>query len=216
MFIKRSLNPRMQSWSEKMSLSHTPQVSSPDADFLDPFRYTIICLIVHLVKYQKHEIGSLNYRIALRFDRHLGSTAAEVPAKFQLDRTIVNTNLSASRLCEILHNKTSYRILFLSFLLICCVLVPIDFTHIYPYFTHTIFYPYLPRLSRLLHCHCGNLSISPLLTKQPWRKRILLILWENGSNGSTKYKQKKLLKTPSTTAPFNGPHYTNLNIVTLI
>ena len=48
------------------------------------------------------EIGSLNYRIALKFDRHVGSTAAEVPVKFQSDRTILHTNLAASRLCEIL------------------------------------------------------------------------------------------------------------------
>ena len=39
-----------------------------------------------------------NCRIALKFD----STAAEVPVKFQSDRTIPNTNLAASRLYEIL------------------------------------------------------------------------------------------------------------------
>ena len=49
-----------------------------------------------------HEIGTLNSRIALKFDRHIGSTAAEVPVKFQSDRTILNTNLAASRLNEIL------------------------------------------------------------------------------------------------------------------
>ena len=40
--------------------------------------------------------------MALKFDRHIGSTAAEVPVKFQSDRTILNTNLAASRLDEIL------------------------------------------------------------------------------------------------------------------
>ena len=43
-----------------------------------------------------------NCLIALKFDRHIGSTAAEVPVKFQSDRTILNTNLAASRLYEIL------------------------------------------------------------------------------------------------------------------
>ena len=38
----------------------------------------------------------------MKFDRHIGSTAAEVPVKFQSDRTILNTNLAASRHYEIL------------------------------------------------------------------------------------------------------------------
>ena len=36
------------------------------------------------------------------FDRHLGSSAAEVPAKFQSDWKSLNPNLAASRLHEIL------------------------------------------------------------------------------------------------------------------
>ena len=55
-----------------------------------------------LVKSRSHEIGTLNCHIALKFDRHIGSNAAEVPVKFQSDRTILNTNLAASRLYEIL------------------------------------------------------------------------------------------------------------------
>ena len=51
---------------------------------------------------QSHEIGTLNCRIALKFDRNIGSTAAEVPVKFQNDQAILNTNLAASRLGEIL------------------------------------------------------------------------------------------------------------------
>ena len=43
-----------------------------------------------------------NVRIALKFGRHISSSAAEVPAKFQSDWTILNTNLTASRLCKIL------------------------------------------------------------------------------------------------------------------
>ena len=54
------------------------------------------------VRSRSHEIGTLNCRIALTFDRHTGSTAAEVPVKFQSERTILNTNLAASRLYEIL------------------------------------------------------------------------------------------------------------------
>ena len=46
--------------------------------------------------------NTLNCRIALKFDRHIDSIAADVPVKFQSDRTIINTNLAASRLHEIL------------------------------------------------------------------------------------------------------------------
>ena len=60
-----------------------------------------------LVKSRSHEIGTLNCRIALKFDWHVGSSAAEVPVKFHSDRTILNTNLAASRS----YDKTSYRIL---------------------------------------------------------------------------------------------------------
>ena len=56
----------------------------------------------NLVKSRSHEIGTINCRIALKFDRHIGSTAAEVPVKFQSDWTILNTNLAASILYEIL------------------------------------------------------------------------------------------------------------------
>ena len=57
------------------------------------------------MKSRSHEIGTLNCCIALKFDRHIGSTAAEVPVKFQSDRTILNTNLAASRLYEILRKE---------------------------------------------------------------------------------------------------------------
>ena len=50
------------------------------------------------MKSRSREISNLNYRIALKFDRHVGSSAAEVPVKFLSDRTILNTNLAASRL----------------------------------------------------------------------------------------------------------------------
>ena len=41
----------------------------------------------------------------MKFDRHIGSTAAKVPVKFHSDRTILNTNLVASRLYEILRKE---------------------------------------------------------------------------------------------------------------
>ena len=63
-----------------------------------------------LVKSRSHEICTLNRRIALKFDRHIGSNAAEVPVKFQSDRTILNTNLVASRLDEILRKDVFWDI----------------------------------------------------------------------------------------------------------
>ena len=47
-------------------------------------------------------IGSLNHCIALKFDRHIGSSADEVSVKFRSHRIILNTNLAPSRLHEIL------------------------------------------------------------------------------------------------------------------
>ena len=48
------------------------------------------------------KINSLNYHIALKFGRHFGSPAAEVPVKCQSDQIISNTNIVASKLCEII------------------------------------------------------------------------------------------------------------------
>ena len=64
--------------------------------------------IQNLVKSRSREIGCYNDRIALKFDRHLGSAAAEVPVKFQSDWKSPNPNLAASRLHEIF--RTSYRL----------------------------------------------------------------------------------------------------------
>ena len=61
-----------------------------------------IKLTTTTTKSRSHENGILNCRIALKFDRHIGSTTAEVPVKFQSDRKILHTNLAASRLYEIL------------------------------------------------------------------------------------------------------------------
>ena len=44
---------------------------------------------------QRLKIGDLTYLITLKYDRYIGSNAAEVPVKFQSDQTILNTNLAA-------------------------------------------------------------------------------------------------------------------------
>ena len=56
----------------------------------------------NLMKSRSREIGRYNDRFALKLDGHLGSTAAEMPVKFQSDCKSLNPNLVASRLNEIL------------------------------------------------------------------------------------------------------------------
>ena len=51
---------------------------------------------------RSREIVCYNGRIALKFDKQLGSTVAEVPVKFQSDGKSLNQNPSASRLREML------------------------------------------------------------------------------------------------------------------
>ena len=58
------------------------------------------------MKFQSHEIGCYDDRIALKYDRHLGSTAAAVPVKFQRDWKSLKPNLIASRL----YDKASVRL----------------------------------------------------------------------------------------------------------
>ena len=55
-----------------------------------------------LVKTQDREIHILTFWIALKFDRHLGSTTAEMPVKFESDLIIITPDLAPSRLDEIL------------------------------------------------------------------------------------------------------------------
>ena len=43
-----------------------------------------------------------NYRIALKFDRNIDSTAADVLIKFESDGTIPNAHIAASSVFEIL------------------------------------------------------------------------------------------------------------------
>ena len=59
-------------------------------------------LLQDLVKSRSREIGCYDGRIALQFDRHLGSAAADVPVKLQSYWKSLNPNLAASGLREIL------------------------------------------------------------------------------------------------------------------
>ena len=68
------------------------------------FKYPLRRLILRShVKSRSLKIGSLDYCIALKFERHLGRSAAEMPVKFQGDQTILNTNPVASRDLTIRH-----------------------------------------------------------------------------------------------------------------
>ena len=69
-----------------------------------PFQYLITHLIITSHEVLKPRDWCLHHLVTLKFDRHLGSPAAEVPVKFQSDQTNLNTNLAASRLCQILSN----------------------------------------------------------------------------------------------------------------
>ena len=52
-------------------------------------------------------MDGLNYGIALKFDKHVGSSAAEVPVKYQSHRTILYKNPPATSS----YDKASYQIL---------------------------------------------------------------------------------------------------------
>ena len=59
-----------------------------------------------LVKTRNHKIRISTFPIALKCDRHLGSSAAEMPVKFQSDTVITTSNLDLTRL----DGKMSYRL----------------------------------------------------------------------------------------------------------
>ena len=79
-----------------------------EARDLDPVSIsgkTSYCKISSRCRYCKsrcREICLYNWLMALKFDRHLGRSAAEAPIKFQSDAIIQTINHSASRLHEIL------------------------------------------------------------------------------------------------------------------
>ena len=59
-------------------------------------------LLQDLVKSRSREIGYYDDPIALEFDRHFGSDAAEAPVEFRSGWKSLNPNLAASRLHEML------------------------------------------------------------------------------------------------------------------
>ena len=59
------------------------------------------------MKSQSHEIGSFDYCITIKFDRHISSAAAEEPVKFWSDCTILSSNFMDSRLLGS-YNKKPY------------------------------------------------------------------------------------------------------------
>ena len=67
-----------------------------------PFTERTDVLPQDLVKSRNREIHIYTFSIALKFDRHLGSGAAEMPAKFQKDIIIITPNRADSRIHEIL------------------------------------------------------------------------------------------------------------------
>ena len=54
-----------------------------------------------LMKSRSREIRVDTFPIALKFDRQLGSSAAEMPVKFQSDKIIMTSNPAVSRFHEI-------------------------------------------------------------------------------------------------------------------
>ena len=93
----QDINPR--DWSQFTINRHH---ISRDIDNRALFQYLIRRFAIRSHKSRSCKIDSLNYRIALRFDKHINSTAAKVSVKFQSDRANLYTNLIPSRLGEIL------------------------------------------------------------------------------------------------------------------
>ena len=55
-----------------------------------------------LLKFRSREIRVYTFPIALKLNKHLGSSAAEMPVKFQSDAIIIVANLADSIIFEIL------------------------------------------------------------------------------------------------------------------
>ena len=66
--------------------------------YLAPFQYPIRRLNLRSCATSNPEIRSLGYRTLSKNDRLVGSSAAEIPIKFQFDRTIIHTNPATLRL----------------------------------------------------------------------------------------------------------------------
>ena len=66
-----------------------------------PFTKRTDVLPHDLGKHWNCRIWILTFSITLKFDRHLGSTAAEMHVKFQSNMMIITSNLTALRLYEV-------------------------------------------------------------------------------------------------------------------
>ena len=54
-----------------------------------------------LVKSGSHNIRGLTFRIALKFDRHRGSSTPEMPVNFGSETIVISSNLVDAKLHEI-------------------------------------------------------------------------------------------------------------------
>ena len=80
-------------------VQQSPELEVPKVDWC-PFQYQIRRLISRSLKSQACMI--LNAPVALKFEKHLSSIAADMPVKFHSDWKDLHTNLIPSRLCKIL------------------------------------------------------------------------------------------------------------------
>ena len=93
-------SPRWHWWLMKQHYAALVYCSQP-IDCPGPlFTKRTDVLLQEPVKSRSRKIRVQTFPIALQFDRHHGSSAAEMPVKFLSD-TIITTNLAASRLHEI-------------------------------------------------------------------------------------------------------------------
>ena len=78
-----------------------------------PFQYPTRRLMLRSRESRSREIGSLIYHMALKFDRHFGTTAAEMPVKFQSDYKSCNYKYKSCgfETYKWSYNKRSYQIL---------------------------------------------------------------------------------------------------------
>ena len=83
-----------------LCLDPVPILLNGMLDMWAPFQYLIRRLIVRSRKVSK--MRDWQPKFALKFDRHVVSSAANVLVECQSDRTIINTNLAALSLREIL------------------------------------------------------------------------------------------------------------------
>ena len=101
--LELRLNTAKQStgrqWVKFIGLDHIIRISHNPSGPLFTKRTDV--LPEDLAKSRTREIRVETFPITLKFDRHLGSGAAEMAVKFQSDTIIITPNLAASWLREI-------------------------------------------------------------------------------------------------------------------